>query len=66
MHAARSATLPEMILRVAVLTLPVLLLFTATVLPLALHLPALAAVFGLLNLAMLAWRIRVEDGALRG
>ena len=35
------------------------------VLPLALGLPWLAAVFGLANLAMLAWRIRVEDAALR-
>jgi methyltransferase len=34
------------------------------VLPLALHLPWLALVFGLLNLALLAWRIRVEDRAL--
>ncbi len=41
MPAARSATLPGMLLRVAVLTLPVLLLFTATVLPLALLLTGL-------------------------
>lgn len=34
------------------------------VLPLALGLPWLAALFGLLNLAMLAWRIRVEGRAL--
>jgi methyltransferase len=35
------------------------------VLPLALGLPWLAVVFGLANLALLAWRIRVEDAALR-
>jgi len=34
-------------------------------LPLALGLPVTAAVFGLANLAALAWRIRVEDGAIR-
>lgn len=34
------------------------------VLPLALRSPMLALVFGLLNLAMLAWRIRVEGRAL--
>lgn len=34
------------------------------VLPLALGLPWLAILFGLLNLAMLAWRIRVEGRAL--
>ena len=35
-------------------------------LPLALGMPAVAAVFGVLNLGMLAWRIRVEDEARRG
>ena len=35
------------------------------VLPLALHLPGIALLFGLANLAMLAWRIRAEDRALR-
>ncbi len=35
------------------------------VLPLALGLPWLAVVFGVLNLAMLAWRLRVEASALR-
>ena len=35
------------------------------VLPLALHLPGIALPFGLANLAMLAWRIRAEDRALR-
>jgi methyltransferase len=35
------------------------------VLPLALGLWGTAFVFGLLNLAMLTWRIRVEEGALR-
>jgi methyltransferase len=35
------------------------------VLPLALGLPWLAVAFGLANLAMLAWRIRVEGAALR-
>ena len=34
------------------------------VLPLALHLPALSLVFGLANLAVLWWRIRVEGRAL--
>jgi methyltransferase len=33
-------------------------------LPLALGLPVFATIFGLLNLAMLAWRIRVENRAL--
>ena len=33
------------------------------VLPLALGLPSVALVFGLLNLALLAYRIHVEDGA---
>jgi methyltransferase len=35
-------------------------------LPLALGLPVFAAVFGLANLAMLAWRISIEEKALRG
>ena len=35
------------------------------VLPLALGLVGAAIVFGLLNLAMLAWRIRVEERALK-
>jgi len=34
-------------------------------LPLALGMPIVALAFGLLNLAMLAWRIRVEDEARR-
>ena len=34
-------------------------------LPLAFHLPVVALVFGLLNLAMLAWRIRVEERGLK-
>jgi methyltransferase len=34
-------------------------------LPLALGLPVTAAAFGLANLAVLAWRIRAEDGAIR-
>jgi hypothetical protein len=49
MHDARSATLPGMVLRVALLTLPALLLFTATVLPLALlltHVPGGATELG--------------------
>jgi methyltransferase len=33
-------------------------------LPLVFGLPWLAVVFGLLNAAMLVWRIRIEDGAL--
>jgi methyltransferase len=35
------------------------------VLPLALGLPGLAAVFGVANAAVLAWRIKVEERALR-
>jgi methyltransferase len=35
-------------------------------LPLAFGLPTFAFVFGILNLAMLAWRISVEEKAIRG
>jgi methyltransferase len=35
------------------------------ILPLALNLPWVAAVYAVLNLAMLAWRIRSEDQAIR-
>jgi methyltransferase len=35
-------------------------------LPLGLGMPKTALVFGLLNLAILAWRVRVEDAARRG
>ncbi len=35
------------------------------ILPLALDAPIVAVIFGLANLAMLAWRIRVEEGALK-
>ncbi len=42
----------------------VLVALEMPVLPLALGLNGLAIVFGLLNLAMLAWRIRVENAAL--
>jgi len=38
--------------------------FEIPVLPLALGLPMVAVVFGLLNLALLAYRIRIEDQAL--
>ena len=38
--------------------------FEVPVLPLALGLPMVALVFGLLNLALLAYRIRIEDQAL--
>ena len=38
--------------------------FEIPVLPLALGLPWVAVVFGLLNLALLAYRIRIEDQAL--
>jgi methyltransferase len=41
-----------------------LVLLEMPLLPLALNLPWLAVVFGLLNVAMLAWRIRVENAAL--
>lgn len=41
-----------------------LVLLEVPLLPLALGLPWLALAFGLLNAAMLAWRIRIEDGAL--
>jgi methyltransferase len=41
-----------------------LVLFEVPLLPLALNLPLLAVVFGLLNVMMLAWRIAVENGAL--
>jgi methyltransferase len=34
-------------------------------LPLGIGLPAIALVFGLLNVALLAWRIRIEDAARR-
>jgi methyltransferase len=42
-----------------------LVLVEVPLLPLALGLDVFALVFGLLNVAMLAWRIRVEDQALR-
>ena len=35
-------------------------------LPLGLGLPMVAAVFGLLNVALLAYRINIEDAARRG
>jgi methyltransferase len=41
-----------------------LVLLEVPLLPLALGLPWLALAFGLLNVAMLAWRIRIEEGAL--
>jgi methyltransferase len=43
-----------------------LVLLEMPLLPLALNLPWLAVIFGLLNVAMLAWRIRVENAALGG
>jgi methyltransferase len=44
----------------------VLVALEMPLLPLALGLPVFAVVFGLANLAMLAWRISVEETALRG
>lgn len=41
-----------------------LVLLEVPLLPLVLGLPWLALLFGLLNAAMLAWRIRIEEGAL--
>jgi methyltransferase len=43
-----------------------LVLLEVPLLPLALNLPWLALLFGLLNIAMLFWRIRVENAALGG
>jgi methyltransferase len=43
-----------------------LVLLEVPLLPLALNLPWLALLFGLLNIAMLIWRIRVENAALGG
>jgi methyltransferase len=43
-----------------------LVLLEVPLLPLALNLPWLALIFGLLNIAMLIWRIRVENAALNG
>ncbi len=42
----------------------VLVLLEVPVLPLALGLPWFALVFGVLNIAMLLWRIRIEEAAL--
>jgi methyltransferase len=42
-----------------------LVLLEMPLLPLALNLPWLAILFGLLNVAMLAWRISIENAALR-
>jgi methyltransferase len=41
-----------------------LVFFEVPLLPLVFGLPWLALAFGLLNAAMLAWRIRIEEGAL--
>lgn len=40
--------------------------FEVPALPLGLGMPKTALVFGLLNLAILAWRVRAEDAARRG
>lgn len=42
-----------------------LVLLEVPLLPLALGLPWFGALFGALNIAMLAWRIRIEDQALK-
>ena len=42
-----------------------LVLFEVPLLPLAFGLPWFALLYGVLNIAMLAWRIRIEDAALK-
>lgn len=42
-----------------------LVLLEVPILPLAFGLPWFALLYGLLNIAMLAWRIRIEDQALK-
>lgn len=42
-----------------------LVLLEVPLLPLAFGLPWFAALYGMLNIAMLAWRIRIEDQALQ-